>query len=98
MTSIEKFGFYASIVGIIMLLCLIVFSENGILDYRSLSDKEKMISERIDQKVKENQILEKEVKGLKADMNYIKHVAKHEHDMAEENELIFKEKSEPKRD
>ncbi len=98
MTVFEKFGFYVSIVGIIALLCLIVFSENGVLDFRALKDKEKMISELIIQKEIENQILEKEVKSLKADMNYIKHVAKHEHDMAEENELIFKEKSEPRRD
>jgi len=92
MTLIEKFGFYVSIVGIIVLLYFIVFSENGILDYRSLKDKVQMISEQIHEKEIENQVLENEVKSLKTDMNYIKHVAKHEHDMAEEDELIFKEK------
>ncbi len=98
MTVFEKFGFYASIVGIIALLGLIVFSENGVFDYQALKDKEQMISEQIKEKEKENQILENEVKSLKVDMNYIKHVAKHEHDMAEGDELIFKEKSEAKRE
>jgi len=45
----------------------------------------------------ENQKLETEIKSLKTDMDYIKHVAKHEHDMAEEDELIFKDKSVNKR-
>ncbi len=98
MTVLEKFGFYVSIAGIIALLCLIVFSENGVLDYQVLRDKEQKISEQIKEKEKENQVLENEVKSLKVDMDYIKHVAKHEHDMAEEDELIFKEKSEPKRE
>ena len=44
-----------------------------------------------------NYQLENEIKSLKTDINYIKHVAKHEHDMAEEDELIFKDKSGSKR-
>lgn len=97
MTIFEKYGFYLTIVGILVLLGLIVFSKNGVLDYRSLKEKELLISEQIKKKELENQRLENEVKSLKTDMNYIKHVAKHEHDMAEENELIFKEKSKEKR-
>ena len=44
-----------------------------------------------------NQKIENEIQSLKTDMDYIKHVAKHEHDMAEEDELIFKDKSVNKR-
>ena len=41
----------------------------------------------------ENENLESEINSLKTDMDYIKHIAKHEHDMAEEDEIIFKDNS-----
>jgi len=92
MTIIEKTGFYLSIFVIIALLALIVFSKNGFLDYRSLELKNVEVQDQIDKVESENQRLEKEIISLKTDMNYIKHLAKHEYDMAEEDELIFKDK------
>ena len=96
MTMIEKTGFYASIVIIIILLCLIAFSKNGVLDYKMLKQREQVILDQIRLTNLENQRLEKEVQSLKTDMDYLKHVAKHEHEMAEEDELIFKNSSENK--
>lgn len=93
---IEKTGLYASIVIIIVLLCLIAFSKNGVLDYKMLKGREQVISDQIRSIDLENQKLETEVQSLKTDMDYLKHVAKHEHDMAEEDELIFKDNSENK--
>ncbi|WP_299982598.1 septum formation initiator family protein [Desulfobacula sp.] len=97
MKMVEKTGFYVSIFIIIVLLFLIVFSTNGVLDYKILKGKEVVILEQARMVELANQKLENEVKSLKTDMNYIKHVAKHEHDMAEEDELIFKDKSDNRR-
>jgi cell division protein FtsB len=93
MTMVEKTGLYFSLFLIVLLLFLIVFSKNGVLDYRILKAKETVILKQVQTIDRKNQRYENEIKSLKTDMNYIKHVAKHEHDMAEEDELIFKDKS-----
>ncbi len=93
MTIFEKTGFYLSVFIIIALLALIIFSKNGILDYKELEQKTIVLQSQVNEVEIKNQELEKEVISLKSDMNYIKHVAKQEHDMAEKNELIFKSKS-----
>ena len=93
MTIIEKSGFYFSILIMIALLSLIIFSQNGILDYNKLEQKNADVQDQVNKIELENQKLEKEIISLKTDMDYIKHLAKHEHDMAEEGELIFKEKA-----
>jgi cell division protein FtsB len=93
MTMVEKTGFYISLFIIVVLLFLIVFSKNGVLDYKMLKGREAVILKQVQTIDEKNQRFENEIKSLKTDMNYIKHVAKHEHDMAEEDELIFKDKS-----
>ncbi|WP_300458455.1 septum formation initiator family protein [Desulfobacula sp.] len=98
MTRMEKTGLYASLVILLAVLCLIVFSKNGLLDYKVLRGKERAIQDQIRVIDLENQNLENEIQRLKTDMDYIKHVAKHEHDMAESDELIFKDKSARKKE
>jgi len=93
MTILEKSGFYLSIFIIIALLALIIFSKNGVLDYMALNQNKTVVHDQVDGVDFENQKVENEIISLKTDMSYIKHVAKHEHDMAEEDELIFKDKS-----
>ena len=93
MTIFEKAGFYLSLLSIIVLLALIIFSKNGILDYKALEQKNVVLQNQVSDVENKNQKLEKEIISLKSDMNYIKHVAKQEHDMAEKDELIFKYKS-----
>ena len=92
MTTVEKAGLYSAALFIAALLCLIVFSENGILDFKSIRQKEQGVLNQTREVEMENQKLENEVNALKTDMEYIKHLAKHEHDMIEEDELIFKDK------
>jgi len=96
MTTVEKAGLYSVALFIAALLCLIVFSENGILDFKSIRQKEQGVLNQTRMVEMENQKLENEVNALKTDMEYIKHLAKHEHDMIEENELIFKDKPDNK--
>lgn len=96
MTTVEKVGLYMAIFFIATLLCLIAFSENGIFDHRSIKQKEEGVLNQIRIVELENQKLENEVNTLKTDMEYIKHLAKHEHDMIEEDELMFKDKPENK--
>ncbi|MCK5837510.1 MAG: septum formation initiator family protein [Desulfobacula sp.] len=98
MTRIEKIGLYASIGILVAVLCLIVFSKNGLLEYKVLRGREMAIQDQTRVIDLANQKLENEIQSLKTDMDYIKHVAKHEHDMAEADELIFKDKSGKKRD
>ena len=93
MTIVERAGLYVSIFIIVVLLFLIVFSTHGVLDYKMLKGKEISVLDQILAIDLANQKLENEINSLKTDMNYIKHVAKQEHDMAEEDELIFKDKS-----
>lgn len=97
MTLIEKTGLCITLCIILALLCLIVFSKNGLIDYQALRAKEAGALEKIQTIDHSNQILENEIKSLKNDLEYIKHIAKHEHDMAEEGEFIFKIKSDNKR-
>jgi len=97
MTIIERTGLYVSIFIIVVLLFLIIFSTHGVLDYKMLKGKEVIVLDQVLTIDLANQKLENEIKSLKTDTNYIKHVAKHEHDMAEEDELIFKDKPRNKR-
>ncbi len=92
MTTLEKAGLYLSIFIIINLFTFIGFSKNGVLDYMELKKSHTDILEQINEVGLKNQKLENEIISLKTDMNYIKHVAKHEHDMAEKDDLIFKDK------
>ena len=92
MTVLEKIGFFLTVLLIVLLLFLIFFSRNGVLDYRNLKAKEASVDARILSVEKENQQLGKEIQSLKNDIDYIKHLAKHEHEMAEPGELIFKSK------
>ncbi len=96
MTTVEKTGFYLAALSMAVLLCLIVFSGNGLVDYMTLTKKEKDVLNQTRMVELENQKLENEVNTLKTDMDYLKHLAKHEHGMIEEDELVFKDKSDPK--
>jgi len=96
MTLFEKTAFYVGILLTLVLLSMIFFSKNGIMDYGKLKKQEAQIAVRAVQAAKENRKIEKEIKSLKHDIDYIKHLAKHEHEMAEPGELIFKNTPEKK--
>ncbi len=90
MTVLEKIGFYLAMALIAVMLFMIFFSKNGVMDFRGLKAKEAEVVSRIHAVEEENQRLEEEIRSLKNDINYIKHLAKHEHEMAEQGEMIFK--------
>lgn len=96
MTTVEKASLYLTVFFIAVLLGLMAFSENGIFDYRTIMDKEQSALDQIHMVESENQKLENEINALKTDMEYLKHLAKHEHDMIEEDELMFKDKPDNK--
>ncbi|MFH2061007.1 MAG: septum formation initiator family protein [Pseudomonadota bacterium] len=93
MTKLEKTAVYFSIGIIIVMIFLIAFSEHGVFDYKEFKTKETAVLEQVRKVQAENQVLESEIQRLKTDIEYIKHIAKHEHDMVEEEELIFKDQS-----
>lgn len=92
MTLLEKSGLYISGVIVIILLLLIIFARNGVIDYNELKNKENQVVTQSAVTNEKNHVLENEIKKLKTDTEYIKHVAKHEYEMAEKDEMIFKEK------
>ncbi len=96
MKVIEKSGVFLCASAILFVLLLIIFAKHGILDYRTLIQKEDRISLQVDEIEKKNKLLEIEIHKLKTDIQYIKHIAKHEYGMAEEDEIIFKDELEIK--
>ncbi len=87
---IEKIGLYLGIGGAFVILGLIFFSTNGVMDYRALKEKERMMIRQVQDASMENEQLAKEINRLKYDLEYIGHKARHDHGMAVPNEIIFK--------
>jgi cell division protein FtsB len=96
MTVFEKTAFYIGILLTLVLLFLIFFSKNGIVEYKKLKQQESEIAAQAVTVARENRKIEKEINSLKHDINYLKHLAKHEHEMAEPGELIFKDTADKK--
>lgn len=89
----EKICLYLAMGGVVILLFMFFFSTKGVMDYRRLVSKQEALEAQAAVAVKRNSKLEKEILRLKTDIEYIKHLAKHEHEMAARGELVFKEKS-----
>ena len=98
MTKAQKTTVFFSIGVILLLVFLIIFSEHGYIDYKKLKEKENQLISQIEALKQENRNLETEVQSLKTDLDYIRHIAKHEHDMVEKDELIFKKKTDHKKE
>ena len=91
MSIFEKTGFILTGLLILSLLGLIVFSGNGIVDYRELLRKEKDVLSQIEQVEQENRKLAGEINKIKTDAEYLNHLARHEYNMVEEGEFVFKD-------
>nr|WP_321395856.1 septum formation initiator family protein [uncultured Desulfobacter sp.] len=89
----EKICLCLAMGGAVVLLFMFFFSTQGVMDYRRLASKQAQLDAQAAVAVKQNAKLEKEILRLKTDIDYIKHLAKHEHEMAAQGELVFKEKS-----
>ena len=96
MSKLEKTGFILTGLLIVVILGLIAFSGNGIMDYRKLLQKEKNVLSQIQLVERENQKLEGEINKIKTDAEYLNHLARHEYNMVEEGEFVFKNIQESK--
>jgi cell division protein FtsB len=93
MDRIEKSGFYLALFLMGVFLIYIIFSPPGIRDYRQLNRQKASVQSQIDIVTQENRHIENQIMRLKEDIEYIRHLAKHEQGMAEPEELIFKQKN-----
>lgn len=89
----EKIFLYLAMGGVVILLFMFFFSTQGVLDYSRLKSRQNQLEARAAIAVNQNSKMEKEILRLKTDIEYIKHLAKHEHEMAAQDELVFKDKS-----
>ena len=89
----EKICLYLAMGAMVVLFFMFFFSTKGVMDYRRFESKQAQLDAQATASVKQNAKLEKEILRLKTDIDYIKHLAKHEHEMAAQGELVFKEKS-----
>lgn len=92
MGRVEKFGFYLAFFLMGLFLVFIFFSTHGIQNYRQLNRQKASVSAQIDIVKQENRQIENQIMRLKQDIEYIRHLAKHEQGMAAPDELIFKQK------
>lgn len=92
MIRIEKIGLYLAMGGAILLLFTFFFSTRGVMDYSRLKSRQELLEAQAAIAGSQNSKMEKEILKLKTDIEYIKHLAKHEHEMAARDELVFKEK------
>lgn len=89
----EKICLYLVMAGAVILLFMFFFSTRGVMDYSCLKSRQEQLETQAAIAVNQNSKMEKEILKLKTDIKYIKHLAKHEHEMAAQDELVFKEKS-----
>lgn len=66
------------------------FGEYSVFENIKLKKQEVQILKNVREMDRKNKDFEREIARLETDLNYIKHLAKHKHDMAEEDEIIFK--------
>ena len=92
MGRVEKFGFYLALFLMGLFLVFVFFSTHGIQDFRQLNRQKASVSAQIDIVKQENQRIENQIMRLTQDVEYIRHLAKHEQGMAAPDELIFKQK------
>ncbi len=88
----EKICFYLAMGGAVILLFMFFFSTRGVMDYNRLKSRQEQLEAQAAIADSQNSKMEKEILRLKTDLEYIKHLAKHEHEMADQDELVFKEK------
>ncbi len=90
MGHLEKIAYAVSFSIMITLLFLMVYSENGVLDWLTLRSEATNIEIENQKLAEENRERVRKIERLKQDMGYIEHIARHELGMAKKDELIFK--------
>jgi len=86
----QKIIFSVVILILVNLLLVIIFGDNGWVDYQLLKNEKDRLSVRIEDLNRENLALYREIDRLKNDLKYIENVARQELGVIGENEVIFK--------
>ena len=82
---------FISVLGVMgAIFFMIVYSENGFNDWRSLCGEVRRIEAANQELDLANRELARTIARLKTDMDYIEHVARHELGMAADNEIVFR--------
>lgn len=90
MNNKQKIILSVVILVLVNLLLVIVFGDNGLVDYQLLkSEKERLVGQ-VEDLNRENLALYREIDRLKNDLKYIENVARQELGVIGENEVIFK--------
>lgn len=90
MSPFEKSLLWVSATVMVLLMVLIVYSENGLRDWMELRKEEVMIRKATQEIKAQNLELARRIERLKQDLDYIEHVARHDLEMVKQDELIFK--------
>ena len=81
--------FIVSLVLNLVLLCNLIWGENGAISYNELRDRCRNLEERIARTGEENLALSKEIRLLQSDEKYIEKVIRNRLNFVRENEILY---------
>lgn len=87
---VQRLVFFSTITAMVVILFMIVYSENGVNDWQHLSRDLADIQAKNKDLDLDNRELARTIERLKIDMGYIEHVARHELGMTAKNEVVFR--------
>lgn len=90
MSNKQKFFLSLAILALVNLLLVIIFGDNGLVDYQQLKNEKDRLIEKNEALSRENLSLYREIDRLKNDLKYIENVARQELGMIGKNEVIIK--------
>jgi len=86
----HKVGMAVAAVGLIWLVGLILFGGNGFFDYTRLTEKKELLIQQNKKTEEDNRLLERQVRRLSDDYDYIEYVARKDLGMVAPDEIIYK--------
>lgn len=90
MSNRQKILLSIAILVLVNLLLIIVFGDNGLVDYHLLKSERNRLVQKNESLSRENLALYREIDRLKNDLSYVENVARQELGMIRKNEIIFK--------
>jgi cell division protein FtsB len=73
----------------IIMVLLIIFGDRGLMDYRTLKEKQVTLEEANESIISENRDLKREIGLLKGDVRYIEAVARRELGMVKQGDRVY---------
>lgn len=89
-TIFQRLLLFSTIIVMVVILFMIVYSENGFNDWCHLNREIVDIQSENKKLDLANRELARTIERLKTDMGYIEHVARHELGMTGKNEIVFR--------